>query len=197
MDVFYQPWSSLNPLLLRFYGGFHKFRGHDPSLTPLPASLPSLDNMEGAENPKIFIMAWSLWRSLPCRSHAEPTQNHLSRTKDAPPCSDHLRIYQSFRSPVSGMGSKTELEQKVLPVFLSLRKLQGIWELRAKNWDRNQYIFFITSHKSKYIAVKYQKQKTSSNQREKIDYFIYIYICKQKTDSRHLKSNNKSQKKIK
>ena len=114
MDVFYQPWSSLNPLLLRFYGGFHKFRGHDPSLTPLPAPLPSLENMEGAENPKIFIMAWSLWRSLPCRSHAEPTQNHLSRTKDAPPCSDHLRIYQSFRSPVSGMGKKAKCVFRII-----------------------------------------------------------------------------------
>ena len=84
---FYQHWSSLNPLLLRFYGGFHKFFGHDPSLTPLPAPLPSLDNMEGAENLKIFIMARSFWRSLPCRNHA---RTHPESPQENKRCSSLL-----------------------------------------------------------------------------------------------------------
>ena len=82
-----QPEGSLKPLLLRFYGGFHKFLGHDPSLTPLPAPLPSLDNMEGAENLKIFIMARSFWRSLPCRNHA---RTHPESPQENKRCSSLL-----------------------------------------------------------------------------------------------------------
>lgn len=45
------------------------------------------------------------------------------------------------------MGSKHQvLEQEVLIVSLSLRRLQEFQELCARNWGRHKYMYFPSSH---------------------------------------------------
>ena len=47
---------------------------------------------------------------------------------------------------MSAIGSKTQSEQKMFKVFLSLRRLQGIQEFCASNRARDQYIQSLLSH---------------------------------------------------
>ena len=99
----------------------------------------------GAENSKLLILAWSFWGQPSSRSHPIA---HLTRTKEA----TNPQGIQRFRNSVSGSRVKDQiLEQKMLPVLLSLRLYKGFRSSVLELWHRapkihsSMYLFSIIS----------------------------------------------------
>ena len=82
---------------------------------PFPVLSPLWKVGGGTKNSKLLIIAWSFWWPATIQ---EPTQSRLIRTKDAP-STYQLGSYKDFRSPVSGLGSKTNIRTRDAPSILN------------------------------------------------------------------------------
>lgn len=118
---------------------------YDQLLSPFLAHAP-LWRMRG----KLKIPSFYSWLAL--SSDQRPSRSHLGAYPESPHhnkrCSQfsyHLGIYKRFRSPVSGMDSKTNYQNKRCSWhFYHLGKLRGFQDLCARNWGREQYTLFFS-----------------------------------------------------
>ena len=135
----YQPESSPDALLLRFYGSFYKFYGHDPLLTPFPAPLPSLENMGGNWKSQGFNCGLVFLETTPIQKPC--TENLLSRTKDVPHGSVcHTQLLQSCLTLCDPMDSSPPgssvhgiLQARILEWF-SMTASRGSSQPRDWTW---------------------------------------------------------------
>ena len=134
----HQPGSSWTPIPLGFYG----------ALVTWEISMLSLSS---------FSPLWGMGvgRKFQASNHGLVflVTSRLSGVHpESPPWNKGLSYHpgnpKGFRSSVSGTGAKDQmLEQKMLLVFLSLRKLQAFLKLCPRNQGQKpKYIFSIISH---------------------------------------------------
>lgn len=127
---------------------------HNRSLNSLPALLPSLKNgvWDSKSHPSNYGFVF-LIKSPYSRAIQKPTQSCLIGTKYTP------MTQEIPRDLVSGTMVKDQtLEQKILLVFLSLRNLQGFYELYVRNKRQRPiciYILFLLFHKNICILLNY------------------------------------------
>ena len=124
---------------------------HDGSLPQSPSPFPFLEaggwsqKFQASNHGLVFLVT-----SHHPEAIQEPTQSHLIRTNDTPITQESLKDLGALcQEP----GSKAKLEQKMLLVFTSLRRLQRFWELCARDQGPRSlciyiYIFFLLFHDS-------------------------------------------------
>ena len=143
-EVVHPPGSSSNPMLLEFLMEASWCR-HDQLLTPFPVTLSSPETRtENSNHGVVFLVAHSYPEAT-----QEPTQSYLIRTKDC----YHLGNSKGFRRPASGMGGFKDqiLEQKMLLVLLSLRKLQGFPLCQEPGADISVHLFVISHYYTLWV----------------------------------------------
>ena len=117
----HQPGSSLNPILLRFFGGFITQASLIINFISSPSPFSRARGWGGGtENSKLLIMAWSLQSPYP-GAIQEPTQSpHWIKRH-----SYHQEITRVSLVSETGVSDQI-LEQKMILMLLSPRNLQGL-----------------------------------------------------------------------
>lgn len=91
-------------------------------------------------------MFWYFWWSLPIQESARSPPRIAIRAKDAP-VSLSLRTYEGFRSPVSGMRSKTNIRIQDAPHSINAENYKDFRVSVPRTWGRGQYIYFLCFHR--------------------------------------------------
>ena len=110
-------WKLSKAMLLGFYEGFlMQLWLIINSMSILSGGCKGRQNFQASNHGLVFLVT---------NLNPEPTQSHLKGTKDVPRALI-MGIYQGFMSPVSGMGSKTNIRTRDLPSTLNSQTISRV-----------------------------------------------------------------------
>ena len=140
-------WKLLQPYVIGIFNGGFLMQAWSIINSISSHSLLSRDQdgkFQASNHGVVFLVAHSYPEAT-----QEPTQSYLIRTKDC----YHLGNSKGFRRPASGMGGFKDqiLEQKMLLVLLSLRKLQGFPLCQEPGADISVHLFFISHYYTLWV----------------------------------------------